>query len=267
MSRDVIHSDVINKIIGEIVSTTLVPIIQFEADSNKETTIFNSKIGGKPYLPKGFEYPKTYDDEPHPLALLAQINFEEFEELEDFPNKGILQFYINNDRFYGKDYHDLTNSNGFRVIYHDNIVTDESLLVDPPELSEGQLPFSKTTSVKLVGKKSDMAMSMNDLRMDDLVVKYASKYDIDEDELRDQLWECDSFHAHDSKVGGYGNFSQEDPRGCYEGKYKDYLVTLFTSESGTGTMWWDEGVANFFIKKEDLLKKKFNDVLYTWDSS
>ncbi|KAL7722439.1 hypothetical protein QTN25_000066 [Entamoeba marina] len=113
-------------------------------------------MGGKPYLPNGFEYPKTYD-EPHPLAFLAQNNFEEFEDFEDFLNK------------------------------------------DLPEMSEGQLPFNKTISVKL--------------------------------------------------VGGYGNFSQEDPRGCYEGKYKDYLVTLFTSESGTGTMWWDEGVANFFIKR------------------
>ncbi|KAL7722457.1 Cytoplasmic protein [Entamoeba marina] len=166
-------------------------------------------MGGKPYLPNDFEYPKTYD-EPHPLAFLAQNNFEDF---EDFPNKGKLD-------------DDLTNSNGFCVIYHENIVTDESLLVDLPEMSEGQLPFNKIISVKLVGKKSDMVMSMNDFRMDDLIEK-----------------------------------------GCYEGKYKDYLVTLFTSESGTGTMWWDEGVANFFIKKEDLMKRNFNDVLYTWDSN
>ncbi|KAL7718368.1 YwqG family protein [Entamoeba marina] len=261
MSQDNDLSEVVNKIVGEITSTTTLPAIQFTL-VKEETTIFNSKMGGKPYLPKGFEYPKTYDDELHPLALLAQINFEEFEELEDFPNKGILQFYISGNDDFGMDYHDFLNSNGFRVIYHEHIVTDESLLVDPPEISEAILPVDRC--YKLIGKKVNMTMTLNDFRMETLLKKYASKYDIDKDELFDQLQMGDQLSFSDTAIGGYGDFSQDDPR-SYEGKYKDYLVTLFTSSSDNDICWGDCGIGNFFIKKEDLLKKNFNDVLYTWD--
>ena len=30
-------------------------------------------------------------------------------------------------------------------------------------------------------------------------------------------------------------------------------------------MWGDVGVANFFLKKEDLERMDFSDVFYTWD--
>ena len=30
-------------------------------------------------------------------------------------------------------------------------------------------------------------------------------------------------------------------------------------------MWGDVGAASFLIQKKDLIKKKFDDVLYNWD--
>ena len=30
-------------------------------------------------------------------------------------------------------------------------------------------------------------------------------------------------------------------------------------------MWGDSGVANFFINKEDMKNKKFDNILYNWD--
>lgn len=32
-------------------------------------------------------------------------------------------------------------------------------------------------------------------------------------------------------------------------------------------MWGDMGVANFFIRREDLLRRDFSRVWYTWDCS
>ncbi|KAL7722405.1 DUF1963 domain-containing protein [Entamoeba marina] len=248
-------------IIGEIISTTSQPTIEFTL-IEEETTIFNSKIGGKPYLPKDFKYPKTYEDEQQTLAFLAQINFEEFEELEDFPNKGILQFYILGNVDFGMDYDNPLNSNGFRVIYHEHIITDELLLVEPPEVTLNNVPFKKC--LKLVGKKTNMIMSYNDFRMNKLIKKYASRYEVDKKELNQKLSMEEYFNKSETRIGGYGGFAQKDPR-KYDNKYLDYTINIFTSESESGIMWGDSGVANFFIKKEDLLKKDFNNIFYTWD--
>ena len=34
---------------------------------------------------------------------------------------------------------------------------------------------------------------------------------------------------------------------------------------GEEVLWGDCGVANFFIKDEDLAKKDFSNILYSWD--
>ncbi|KAL7714002.1 YwqG family protein [Entamoeba marina] len=258
--ENTIPKELLNKIIGEITTTTTLPTIELSF-SSEETTVFNSKIGGKPYLPKDFEYPKTGDNDAQPLVLLAQINFSEFEELEDFPTSGILQFYIGNDDLFGVDFDYPTNTSGFRVIYHENIITDESLLMEPPIINSDYLPFTKC--VKLVGKKVNMTMTYEDFRFHKLVKKYASKYGVDENELDTELCEGEYLSRSKTRIGGYGGFSQEDPR--YLDSYSDYLIPLFTSESEGDIMWGDCGVANFFIKRDDLLKKNFNDIFYTWD--
>ena len=38
-------------------------------------------------------------------------------------------------------------------------------------------------------------------------------------------------------------------------------------EQGKDIMWGDVGVANFFIRPEDLKNKDFSKVLYNWDCS
>ena len=48
--------------------------------------VTDKKLGGVPYLPKGYEYPT--DENDNPLALLFQINFEDI-KLENYPEKGI----------------------------------------------------------------------------------------------------------------------------------------------------------------------------------
>ena len=64
------------------------------------------------------------------------------------------------------------------------------------------------------------------------------------------------------KIGGYAFFTQEDPR--YEmGEYE--LLFQLDSDQNINCQWGDMGVANFFIKKEDLIKKDFSEVLFNWD--
>ena len=103
--------------------------------------IFDSKLGGTPYFPKSMEYPRgtdgSYKDKP--LRLLVQLNFEKLPHIEDFPRQGILQIFLacENDCLYGFDFNsadEQTNQNGFRVIYHKDIITDTSLLISDDDI-------------------------------------------------------------------------------------------------------------------------------------
>ena len=55
-----------------------------------ETTLFESKFGGYPYLPIDQEHPK--DSNGLPMMLLAQLNFEEIPHVEYMPQRECYSF-------------------------------------------------------------------------------------------------------------------------------------------------------------------------------
>ncbi len=65
-----------------------------------EAEIMDDKMGGKPYLPVGAEYPKDKNGEY--IALLLQIDLEKV----DFTNhSGILEMFIDKGLNYPREYH------------------------------------------------------------------------------------------------------------------------------------------------------------------
>ncbi|KAL7721821.1 YwqG family protein [Entamoeba marina] len=258
MSQPSDFDKVFDKILGEIISSTSIPSIQFEL-SEDEPSIFNSKIGGEPYLPKGFDYPCLKNGDKHPLMLLAQLNFEEFDHIDDFPETGILQIYIDggDSDFALKEKEE--NQNGFRVIYHEKIIKDETLLDKAPDVPQDESPIEKCR--KLKGKKIDMPITFCDFRLEKLVKKYSAKYNVDEDKLRDTLIDSDSLNGDMIGIGGYPFFASEDFR-SYGEESENYTVTLFTCNANEAVSWCDDEIANFLITKENLLKKDFSDIYY-----
>ena len=69
------------------------PAVCFTLGEAAATTAYQSKIGGTPYLPKNAEYP-YHAEKKHPLTLVAQINFSEVPPLPGFPERGILQVFV-----------------------------------------------------------------------------------------------------------------------------------------------------------------------------
>ena len=59
------------------------PTVRFTLGEAAATTPYQSKVGGKPYLPKNAEYP-YHAEKNHPLTLVAQINFAEVPLLPGF---------------------------------------------------------------------------------------------------------------------------------------------------------------------------------------
>lgn len=242
-----------------------------------ETTVFNSKLGGVPYLPQGFAYPCNAKG-GKPLKLLAQLNFAELPVLEGFPDQGILQFYIayqEDDDVFGLDFNNAISQKGFRVIYHKDIVSDEGQLQTPPQMEECEdiyFPFSGV--FKLTGEKKERQMSTEDFRFEKRFMKlyheYVSKeskqlFDLPEEEL-DYVF--DKIDATGHWMGGYPSFAQADPRE-YKKDFEDYSVMLIQIDTdGDGDneiIWGDCGVANFFITPEQLAARDFSKVLFNWD--
>ena len=260
------------------------PAVRFSLERG-ETDIFDSKIGGTPYFPKDMEYPvgkkNTFDGQP--LTLLAQLNFNELPAIPDFPTKGILQFFIAADDLYGMSPNfgeDIVKQENFRVIYHEDIVTDKSKLLSADEIpkysgdGECYLPFVGEYKLKAHEPES-MPATAYDFRFADAFVKSYNEFadepvgdfwDIDED-ITEPLFESED--TPDAVIGGYPVFTQDDPRTPQSMAEYDVLLfeldSAYDDETGVDIMWGDNGTGSFMIPRESLKKLDFSNVLYNYD--
>lgn len=229
--------------------------------SKEAAGITSSKVGGNPYFLKSAQYP--VNGEGKPLHLLAQINFSEAAVFpDDFPDRGILQFFIDGyDDVLGMNFSDPTKQDRFRVIYHEHIQQDESkMLQDFSFIEEDEdelyLPFLPNEQYKMHFEKAEAPVSISDFRIEQ-----------EEIEFDEALWEAYevAYPSQGHKIGGYPFFTQNDPR--EDKTLRDKLILLFQldSDEQNEIMWGDMGVGNFFISKEDLKNRDFSRVLYNWD--
>lgn len=140
---------------------------------NETTTIFNSKIGGLPYLPLSMEYPKSKVDNK-PFRFLSQINFEELPYIEDFTQKGILQFFLKEDENLGCNFK-LNGKDDIKIIYHKEIIKDKTKLysdLSNIKFNNKYLPFKLNYERKLKGVLENSYYS--DL-FSDKIINYISK--------------------------------------------------------------------------------------------
>ena len=220
--------------------------------TDTKPSIFESKVGGMGYIPHDKDFPT--DSNGKQLRLLAQIDCSEI-YLEEFPEKGLLQFWILCDDLYGWDFDNKTNQEGFRVIYYpevDTTVTEEEIkskfVHNETDGDEYLTPVSKEYGMTF--EKSEDS--------------YVDKEAIDsEDEEGWEEWENLSGH----KIGGYPYFTQYDQRIEEEKEKYDFLLFQLDTEwhDNIKVVWGDMGVGNFFINSEKLKNLDFSDVLYHWD--
>ena len=251
-----------NKIRSELEKFSL-PIIRLYPKAEKAQHIWSTKFGGKPYWPKGKTYPVS--DDGVKLTLLAQLNFEELPSLDQYPTSGLLQFFLKDDDLCGMDFDKpieevISSPSGYRVIYHSVIDKNElSLEQDLPEVTDSSyLPISREYRVEFA--LDNEMPSPTDYRYE----KYASDPFEYQEDLANYIF--DNFSAEGSKIGGYADFTQEDPRIA---EPEDNWLLLFQMDSesvgNSEIIWGDMGVGNFFIDKAALENKEFSKVWYNWD--
>jgi uncharacterized protein YwqG len=260
------------------------PFVTVQAEPGA-TGVFDSKFRGTPYMPRGFDYP--HDPDGRPLAFLSQLNFADVPALPDFPDSGILQFYISDDinsttqswglqfsrdKPYDPDaqFELQQTQNYFRVVWHDTVVSDKDLLSNetPPRTSghmpidgEAKLSFTPGTSYPIPDDYRFARVFGED------AYQFFERFGSQEDEVFSAYYEFITIHEI-AWIGGYAYFTQTDPREVAPDE--DWVLLYEIQSSMTDTqpevLWGDAGVGAFFIRREDLRQKDFSRVLYNWDS-
>jgi len=236
--------------------------IKIEASTNERLGLMQSKFGGLMYLPKGFAYP--LDTDGRYMYPLAQINFAEVPVLNGYPEKGILEFYISNNDIYGLNLDDRTKQDNFRILYFEDAEEEKaekdfSFLKDlvfdyAPITSQMELRFLKAVDYAGI---SDLRFAKN---FGINFYSWTERFGDREEAVFEEMSEKFSGWGH--KIGGYADFTQEDPR---YGPNEDWILLLQISSQHNDIMWGDYGVCNFFIHPNDLKNKDFSKVMYNWD--
>lgn len=279
---DKLNMDQVKKIAEKIKEETAMPAYSLVIDKERQPDIFDSKFGGMPYWDLKKEYPTDADGGK--LMLLAQINLDRAEVSKPLPTKGMLQFFTGLDDVFGADFDEPDCQDTFRVVYHETVdysisceeIAGLSIPVSTEEAYEEYSPVFKEAAVDVVKKTAYMGLENY---MFDAVFTEAARevcgdsyeadsvYSVLDDEQYDYMSE--ELSNTDHWLLGYPYFTQSDPRE-YDEPRRVYDTLLFQMDSDDQgdedyVLWGDCGVANFFIRREDLEKKDFSRVLYNWD--
>ena len=246
--------------------------------TENELKITDSKVMGLPYIPKGAQIPQTANGDK--MMMIAQINCDDLQGLADFPEKGILQFFVLNDEdgLLGLDFGNQTVQDSFRVIYHEKIEE----FYDENELKSIYNPYNFEESYITNDNESykmNFELTSEKERFEDMfyhiftkICKEKGLKQTQEDWLYRKLLNFMQYSEnYYSQCDGFAFFTQDDPRE-YNEEYKKFDTVLFqlNSEFDENTRNWkvcigDAGVINFFINRENLKNKDFSEILYNWD--
>jgi uncharacterized protein YwqG len=253
------------------------PVIKITYEG-KATDFWSSKFGGVPYLPKAYAFPKDSDGKY--MHLLAQLNFEEIfaqvPYLAPFPKKGILQFYIGDTDLYGMDLDNLENQKDFKILYFpeidtNNCQTDFAFLLNQEVKRFSPLNYKYVNNpqecLALQFSPDNEWLCREDYQINNIlgtqkIQQFFEVMSADDYKLFD--WYYANLYEIHHKIGGYGYFTQTDPRE-YSPQYKDHKVVLLHMISDDKFCWGDDGVGNFLIRAEDLEKLDFSQVIYNYD--
>ena len=170
-----------------------------------------SRLGGQIVWSSDTPYPHCHQ---RPLVFLAQINFAELSTMQDYPQQGLLQFFIADDDVMGCSFEEespsqQTNSS-YRVVYWSDLACLDTVLEPVVTKYSPHCPEKSYVMQFELVKQS--------LNIHDVIFEKALGYSIydlpvpdgvDEEDIYEELQEDIQWT---SQVGGYASFTQQDPR-------------------------------------------------------
>jgi uncharacterized protein YwqG len=238
------------------------PFVRVVPQKTRKTNLWESKVGGQPYLPKDTPYPAGPDGQA--LVFLAQLNFEDMPHIAPFPERGIVQFYINDDDLYGMDIDDGEKPDTFRVLYFPEVIKDTAQLqtkFPPLRDYEDMLPHHPEIAYPLSFAVGEEVVPLQDYTFWQVFGQdFFQQFGEEEWTIQEEY--SKNIRSDGHKTGGYAYFTQDDPRTA-----DDPMLLLFQldCDEPMDLMWGDMGVGHFFIREKDLVAGNFGKVLYDWD--
>lgn len=258
-------------------------IITNYSSAEQEVSIGKSKFGGKPHLPEGFTWP-YYEGEDYegvlksrPLSFLAQFNLEDVAEYDKdnrLPYKGMLYFFY--DLCTMKWGFDPKDKGCARVFYVEDSCGLQT--VDFPADLETDFVLPEfavlfTTRMNLPDYE-EIAEFVPDLEWDSYdEEKVLCGYEGDEDEevskllgyadliQGDMLLECEEV-CNGIYCGNIPEIIDEQREKMLEGSKEWELLFQMSTVANEDyeLMFGDCGSIYFYIKKQDLQKKNFDNI-------
>lgn len=211
--------------------------------------VTHTKIGGTPYWPKDQTWPE-YDGRP--MICVAQLNLSDLPKLDDFPTAGMLQFFIDTDENWD-------SPDGVKIIYHEKVDASNTLQEVPVTTEDDRAGFIDSEVFYPTGELEEDYPNADNESCDvfDYLKDKFGKEVIDK--YAKLVWKHTSA-SYGTRIGGWPSYTQAEP-----GFVDKDTVQLLQMDSEGGMMWGDCGIAHFFIQKEDLRRKNFDHVMFTWD--
>jgi len=250
----------------EYIESLLRPAISIDHIKKQKAEVGQSKIGGKPDLPKIYNWPVFEDDDEErktPLTFIAQFNIGEFKHLDYLnllPDSGILYLFMYFLTDGAQDeYSDGGNEEWIRLLHYD-----------------GDLSDLKPTSIPKRLKEEDDEYCVGVLKESVLTFKedytLPGKYDFsaieqlsdnDKDNLDDLIGEKIPKITGGRTESQFFGFPQSVQSFSFEDNPEETeLPVFFQLSEGLGDFGRCivDGAFYFFIEKEDLLNGKFDDI-------
>lgn len=260
-----------NEILMEVAQETSVP------------APYASKIGGKPFLPADFSWPvfTDGDDITRPLSFLCQINLADLHPYDRdglLPDSGMLYFFYECEAFrWGFDPED---QGGAQVFYYED-ATGFSPIPWPEEIAkeyvvpEMAVRFTAApsypryeelevhSSLDCEWEDYDAVLEKKGVDLDAESHKLLGYADIIQDEM---LRECERvtrglYCGNPESVSAISADMEAD----IEEGAKDWVLLLQLTTLETEDwqwMWGDCGMLYFYIKKQDLAAKRFENAWF-----
>ena len=260
--------DEVVKAVGHLQRDTSLPMVEVRLPAPDDGN--RSRLGGAPV-----DKNVPCDSAGNPMKLLAAIWCSEVRGVPNFPERGVLRFYIADDDLYGADFREPAVQRNFRVLYDENEDGFDTALLNDGSVSE-DFPIKEALPVRLTPAFGPVRFS--DYRFSDCLNAALAKAGVDggEDLLSEDEMEyvCEQNVYAGHRIGGYPCFEQSDPREYHPElrKYDTLLLQIVShympDENGCGReliMFGDDGGCQFLIPSEKLRARDFSDVMFWWD--
>ena len=255
-------------------------------DNDQDIFVTSSKIGGKPSVPAGFEWPvfryheEDEEEEGIPLTFLCQYNLEElsqFDKEEILPKKGMLSFFycVTDEVFFG---YEPFEENAAKVFYFEDInslVPDDApeKYPDYEEVPEKAVSFKSSESLPTFEFLYDLCGGFHcDLYRDSIK-------DLKQDEVRrfedckllghaDYVQHCVEYSCEKKHRGLYDLHISEEDEQAVTAELDNWVQLLqIDPDAKPFKVLFVDGFIHFCIRKDDLKALRFDQMQYILDCS